>query len=45
MEQVTIQYVNEGRKSEPGGVAFMLSWCLGFLVAVGAMCVCLWVIR
>ena len=39
MEQVTIQYVNEGRKSESGGVVFMLSWCLGFLVAVGAVCV------
>lgn len=45
MEQVTIQYVNEGRKSEPGVVAFMLSWCLGFLVAVGVVCVYLWVTR
>lgn len=45
MEQVTIQYVNEGRKSGPGGVAFMLSWCFGFLVAVGAVCVYLWVTR
>ena len=45
MEQVAIQYVNEGRKSESNGVVFMLSWCLGFLVAAGAMCVCLWVIR
>ena len=45
MEQVIIQYVNEGRKSESDGVVFMLSWCLGFLVAVGAVCVYLWVIR
>ena len=45
MEQVIIQYVNENYKSESGGVVFMLSWCLGFLVAVGAVCVCLWVTR
>lgn len=45
MGQVIIQYVNENYKSESDGAAFMLSWCLGFLVAVGAMCVCLWVTR
>lgn len=45
MEQAIIQYVNESYKSESDGVAFMLSWCLGFLVAVGAVCVYLWVIR
>lgn len=45
MERVTIQYVNEGHKSESGGVAFTLNWCLGFLVAVGAVCICLWVTR
>ena len=45
MEQVAIQYVNENYKSESDGVVFMLSWCLGFLVAVGAVCVCLWVTR
>ena len=45
MEQVIVQYVNEERKSEPGGVVFMLSWCLGFLVAVGAVCAYLWVTR
>lgn len=45
MEQVIIQYVNESYKLKSDGVAFMLSWCLGFLVAVGAMCVCLWVTR
>jgi hypothetical protein len=45
MEQVIIQYVNESYKSESDGVAFMLSWCLGFLVAVSAVCVCLWVTR
>lgn len=45
MEQVTIQYVNKSCKSKSDGVVFILSWCLGFLVAVGAMCVCLWVTR
>lgn len=45
MEQVAIQYVNKSYKSESDGVVFMLSWCLGFLVAVGAVCVCLWVTR
>ena len=45
MEQVTIQYVNENYESEFDGVAFILSWCLGFLVAVGATCVYLWVTR
>ena len=45
MEQITVQYVNKNYKSEPDGVAFMLSWCLGFLVVVGAMCVYLWVTR
>ena len=45
MEQVIIQYVNENYKSESSGVVFMLSWCLGFLVAVGAVCVYLWVTR
>lgn len=45
MEQAIIQYVNESYKSESDGVAFVLSWCLGFLVAVGAVCVYLWVTR
>ena len=45
MEQVAIPYVNENYKSESDGVVVMLSWCLGFLVAVGAGCVCLWVTR
>lgn len=45
MERITVQYVNKSYKSEPDGVVFMLSWCLGFLVAVGAMCVYLWVTR
>lgn len=45
MEQVAIQYVNKNYKSESDGVVFMLSWCLGFLAAVGTVCICLWVTR
>lgn len=45
MEQATIQYVNKNYKSKSDGIVFILSWCLGFLVAVGAVCACLWVTR
>lgn len=45
MEQVTVQYVNENYKSKSDGIVFILGWCLGFLVVVGVMCICLWVTR
>jgi len=46
MERIEVQYVNEYRKKESvGGLAFVVLTSLGFLVAVGALCTLLWVIR
>lgn len=46
MERIKIQYVNEYRKKESmSGLAFIALTSLGFLVAVGALCVFLWVVR
>lgn len=46
MERIKIQYVSEYRKKEGiGGLAFVALVSLGFLVAVGALCTFLWVIR
>lgn len=46
MERIEVQYVNEYRKKESmGGLAFVALTSLGFLVAVGALCAFLWVMR
>lgn len=46
MERIEVQYVNEyGRKESMGGLAFIALTTFGFLVAVGALCTLLWVIR
>lgn len=46
MERIEVQYVNEyGRKESMGGLAFIALTTLGFLVAVGALCAFLWVMR
>lgn len=46
MERIEVQYINEYRKKEGvSGLAFIALTSLGFLVAVGALCTFLWVIR
>lgn len=40
MEKIEIQYVNEYREKEgSGGLAFLALVSLGFICAVGAMCI------
>ena len=46
MERIEVQYVNEHRKKEGvSGLSFVALTSLGFLIAVGALCAFLWVIR
>lgn len=39
MEKIEIQYVNEYREKEGSGIAFLALVSLGFICAVGAMCI------
>lgn len=46
MERIEVQYVNEYKKKESmGGLGFIALTTLGFLIAVGALCAFLWVMR
>ena len=46
MERIEVQYINEyERKEGMGGLTFIALTTFGFLVAVGALCTLLWVIR
>ena len=46
MERIEAQYVNEYREKEVnGGLAFLALVSLGFICAVGALCVFLWLIQ
>ena len=39
MEKIKIQYVNEYRKKEDSGLVFIALVSLGFICAIGAMCI------
>lgn len=46
MKKIEIQYVNEYREKEVNGsLAFLALVSLGFICAVGALCVFLWTIQ
>lgn len=46
MKKIEIQYVNEPRfKKDMSGLAFIAFVCLGYIIAVGAVCGYLWVTR
>lgn len=43
---IEIRYINKNYNKDSGsGISFLVLVSLGFICAVGAMCVCLWVFR